>query len=203
MGYFFVDRILNWLAAPVGEFVFTSPTEAFFIHIKIAFGVGCVLAFPIWIHQIWRFAGRALAVKERAWILSFLPFAIGLFFLGAAASLFLVTPAAIKFLLSYASPTLRPMISLSNYLSFVFWMIIGFGVFFQLPIVVVALAKTGVVAPETFSKYRRHVIVGIFFVAAFLTPGPDVFSQMVLAIPSYFLFEISLLIARRSAKKEK
>lgn len=196
-GYFCVGPILNWLAKPVGEFVFTAPTEAFFIHIKVALGAGCVSAFPVWVYQAWRFVGRALAIKERTLFIGVFPFAIGFFLIGSALALFVVTPAAVKFLLSYATPTLKPMISLSDYLSFVFWMIIGFGVFFQLPLVIVTLARTGVVAPESFAAYRKYVIVGIVLAAALLTPGPDVFSQMVLAVPSYLLFEVSLIIARR------
>lgn len=200
VGYFQVERILNWLALPVGEFVFTAPTEAFFIHLKIAFGVGCVLAFPVWVFELWQFIGKALAVRERGIVLKLLPFALALFSLGSAMAIFIVTPKAIQFLMGFGSPTLRPMISLSSYLSFVFWLIIGFGVFFQLPIVVVALVRTGVVAASTFAAYRRHVIVGIFLMAAFLTPGPDIFSQLLLAIPSYLLFEVSLVIAGRSKK---
>lgn len=200
IGFFFVDPILNWLAKPVGEFVFTAPAEAFFIHVKVALGAGCVSAFPIWIYQLWKFIGRALEIRERTLLLRVLPYGIGLFFVGSVVSLFVVTPVAIKFLLSYASPTLKPMISLSDYLSFIFWMIIGFGVFFQLPLVVVTLARTGAVHPDTFATYRPHIIVAIFLAAALLTPGPDVFSQLVMAIPSYLLFEVSLVIARRSSR---
>ncbi len=177
--------------------MFTGPTEAFFIHIKVAMTVGGILALPVWIYHLWRYIGRALGVKERTLVVGILPWGIALFFLGMAIAIFVVVPAAMRFLLSYSSPTLKPMISLSEYLSFLFWMILGFGLFFQMPLVIVTLARFGLVDPATFVKYRRHMIVAIFVAAAALTPGPDIVSQLVLAIPSYLLFEISLLIAKR------
>ncbi len=89
------------------------------------------------------------------------------------------------------------MISLDAYVSFLLWMMIGFGVFFQLPLVIVVLTKAGVVNPHELGLYRKHVLVGILVLAALLTPGPDIFSQLALSLPSYVLFGISLLIARR------
>ncbi len=152
--------------------------------------------------QAWGFIGRALKLREQTLIRTIFPSAFALFFAGGALAFFVVVPAAVHFLLAYSSPILRPLISLSEYLSFLFWMIVGFGLFFQLPLVVIGLCHLGVVSPKTLGKYRRHVIVVIFIVAAFLTPGPDVFSQVVLAVPSYLLFEISLLISRRFSPKE-
>ncbi len=197
-----MDRILEWLSRPVGQFIFTAPTEAFFVHLQVACTVGGLFALPIWVFHFWRFAGRALKLKERTIVLSILPYALALFFVGAAVALFVVVPLAVKFLLGYGSSRLVPMISLSEYLSFIFWMVVGFGVFFQLPLVIVTLARFGLVDPKTFVSYRRHMIVGIFLVAAVLTPGPDIVSQLVLAVPSYFLFEIALVIAKRVYPKK-
>lgn len=197
-----VDHILNWLAKPVGEFVFTAPTEAFFIELKISLGVGVIAAFPIFLYQIWKYVGIALQPKERSFVLSVLPFSFLLFLLGLGLALFGVVPIAVKFLLGFSSTSLRPMISLGSYLSFVFWMIIGFGVLFQLPMVVVALTRSGLVEVKKMASYRRHVLVGVFLAAAMLTPGPDVFSQLLLAVPAYLLFEVSLLISRRPFSKK-
>jgi sec-independent protein translocase protein TatC len=190
------------LAKPVGQFIFTAPSEAFFIHLKVAFFAGSICAFPVWMFQAWSFVGHALQLRERVLLRTIFPFAFALFFAGGALSILVVVPAAVHFLLAYGSPTLKPMISLSEYLSFIFWMILGFGLFFQLPLVVIGLCRLGIVEPKTLASYRRHVFVGIFIVSAVLTPGPDVFSQTVLAIPSYLLFEISLLISRRFAQKK-
>jgi sec-independent protein translocase protein TatC len=201
VAYFFVDPILNWLAKPVGEFVFTAPTEAFFIRLQIAFGVGAVAAFPIAVYNVWKFISLGLAEQERSWITVIVPVSLLLFLLGAVLALFGVAPIASAFLLHFSSPTLKPMISLDAYLSFLFWMILGFGVFFQLPLIIVILSRLGVINPRTLGKYRRHAIVGIFLAAAVLTPGPDVFSQLLLGLPAYLLFEVSLLLARRFEKK--
>jgi sec-independent protein translocase protein TatC len=152
--------------------------------------------------QAWGFVGRALQLRERMVVRTILPFAFVLFLTGAAIALFVVVPVAVRFLLAYSSPILRPLISLGEYLSFIFWMILGFGLFFQLPLAVIGLCKMGVVTPQKLAEYRRHVIILILIIAAVLTPGPDVFSQMVLAVPSYLLFEISLLISRRLAPKQ-
>jgi sec-independent protein translocase protein TatC len=200
--YFFVDSVLVWLARPVGEFVFTAPTEAFTIRLKIAFGLGFVLAFPIFLYQGWSFVGVALRNNEKSMIKAVVPVSCFLFYFGMALALFGVAPLATKFLLAFATPQLRPLISLDAYLSFLLWMVVGFGILFQLPLAVVALCKLGVVAPETLSRYRRHVAVCIFIAAAFVTPGPDMFSQLLVAVPSYLLFEISLLVSYRVAKKE-
>jgi sec-independent protein translocase protein TatC len=169
----------------------------------VAFGLGGLAALPIWIYQAWRFIGRALHLKERSLMVGVFPAALALFFAGTAIAVFVVVPAAMKFLLGYSSPTLQPMISLTEYIAFLFWMIVGFGIFFQLPLVIVTLARFGVVDPKTLSRYRKHAVVAIFVAAAGLTPGPDIVSQLVLAVPSYLLFEISLIIARRVYKKEE
>ena len=134
-------------------------------------------------------------------IAGILPVAMGLFFLGTAIAVFLVIPTAMKFLLGFGSPVLRPMISIGEYLGFLFWMVVGFGVFFQLPLVIVTLARFGVVNPKTLAQYRKHAVVGIFIAAAAMTPGPDIVSQVAMALPSYLLFEVSLLIARRLYRK--
>ncbi len=199
--YYYVDPILNWLAKPVGEFVFTTPSEALFIRFKIAGSVGVVVSFPFFIFQMWRFLAVALEKREKSLVLLAVPASIALFFIGMAIAVFGVAPVAVKFLLSFSSPELKPFISIESYLSFLFWMIIGFGVLFQLPLVIVALAAAGVVQAGTLSEYRRHIILAIFIAAAFLTPGPDFFSQLLLAIPAYLLFEISLLVARRVQKR--
>src|SRR5262249_28405582 len=149
-----------------------------------------------------RFIGVALEMRERTVVLSVVPASVVLFSIGMAIAIFVVIPIAVKFLMTYSSPELRPLISLSEYLSFVFWMIVGFGLFFQVPLVIVVLARMGVVDPSVLGRYRREAFVIILIVAAFLTPGPDVFSQLALSLPAYLLFEAALFISRRWSKKK-
>lgn len=198
--YFYVDPILTWLAKPVGEFVFTGPTEALFIRFKIAGCVGVVCGFPFLLYQMWKFIDVALEKRERSLVVFAVPASSALFFLGMGIAVFGVAPMAMKFFMKFSSPQLRPFISIDSYLSFLFWMIVGFGVLFQLPLVVVALCAAGVIQAKTLSEYRRHIIVAIFIASAALTPGPDFFSQLLLGIPAYFLFELSVLIAYRVQK---
>jgi sec-independent protein translocase protein TatC len=196
ISYRHVDPLLTWLAKPIGHFVYTDPTEALFVRLKLAFGMGGVAAFPVLLFHVYRFVSVALKDREKTFIFFIIPFAIVLFLIGAGLSVFVVSPIAAKVLLSFSSPELIPMISVQAYLSFLFWMIVGFGALFQVPLFVVILCRAGVIKPATLASYRKHVLVGIFIISAVLTPGPDVFSQMVLALPAYLLFEISLLLVR-------
>ncbi|MFN0118489.1 MAG: twin-arginine translocase subunit TatC [Elusimicrobiota bacterium] len=198
VSYHFVDPIIDWLAKPVGDFIFTSPQEAFFLRLKIALLLGVLFGLPVFIYHIWKFIGRALSIKEKSIILSILPFSYALLMAGALVAIFLVTPLAVKFLLGFSTPHLKPMISLDSYLSFIFWMVLGFGVFFQMPLVINILIRMGVVEVDTFKVYRRHIFIGIVFVSAIMTPGPDVVSQMFLAIPAYLLFELSLFFTKKN-----
>jgi len=195
--WFYVDTVITWLARPVGTFIFTSPAEAFLSRMKVAAGCGVLLAVPIIVYQLWRFIEVALELRERTLIGSVLPASCVLFYFGASLALFGVVPLAAKFLLEFSSPHLQAMISLREYLSFVVWMTIGFGLFFQVPVAVVVLSRAGIINPWKLTAYRPHAIVLTLVAAAVLTPGPDIISQLLLAVPSYILFEISLVIARR------
>ena len=183
--------------------MFTAPTEAFFVRLKIAVGAGFVIAFPVFLYQAWRFVEVALDFRERSLVVRVLPLSCLLFFAGMALALFGVVPLAVHFLLDFSSPHLRPMISLNAYLSFVVWMVVAFGLFFQLPLVVVVLCRAGVVTPDALASYRRQVIVAILILSAMLTPGPDVLSLLILSVPSYLLFEVSLAFARRFTPKNQ
>ena len=200
IGLYFAGDVLEWLARPVGEFVFTGPTDAFLIRFKIAGWIGTLVTIPIAIYHLWKFISLGLHPHERRWVKSLVPAACILFYFGFAMAVFGVGPIATRFLLEFQTPSLKPLISINDYFSFLFWMIIGFGTLFQLPLVIILLSRLGIVDPAMLARYRRHVIVGIVIVAAVLTPGPDVFSQMLLTIPTYILFEGSLIIARRMKK---
>ncbi len=169
---------------------------------RVHVGAACavLIASPIILMQAWGFVEVALDIKEKRWLLGVVPVSFILFYFGVALAVFAIVPLAMKFLLAFGGPYLRPMITLDSYLSFLIWMSVGFGVFFQVPVAVVVLSKIGIINPWKLAAYRAHVLVVTLIVAAVLTPGPDVISQMSLAIPSYILFEISLIIARRVAR---
>lgn len=201
--YVFVDRIIEWLAKPVGSFVFFSPTGAFMVRLNISLVLGAFLAVPIMIYEVWRFVGVALAPSQRRMIFSLLPASYALFLAGAACAWIVVIPTAVQFLLGFATVSLKPLLSIEAYVSFLAWLTLAFGLMFQLPIIVLFLIRAGIATPQQLGAYRRHVLLGLAIAAALFTPGPDFFSQMALLAPTYLLFEMSLLIARWSYRCDR
>ena len=199
--YLYVERILELLARPAGGFVFLRPADAFLVRLKISLLSGVLLAIPLLIYEIWRFVGVALTPSERRLTLGVLPFSYALFLAGAATAWFVVLPVAVRFLLGFATQDLRPMLSVDAYVSFAAWFTLAFGLTFQLPIAVFFLVKAGIATPRSLAYHRRHVILGLAILAALLTPGPDLFSQLALLVPTYLLYEVSIGIARWTYRK--
>ena len=190
-------RVLAWLARPVGHLVFLSPFEAFTAYLHIACIGGVVLALPVVGYQVWRYVSPALTARERRWLAGGVVASAALFATGVAVGYFVVIPLGMRFLLGFASETVQPMLSVGNYVSTVGWMLLAFGAAFQLPIVLFLLTMFGVVTPHQLAQWRPYAIVALFVIAAALTPGPDMLSQIALAIPMWILFELSLWFARR------
>lgn len=193
----FVDDVISYLTSVTKvPFVFVRPTEAFFIKLKIAFILGFFLSIPFLIYEAWKFIGVALSIPTRRWIGAVLPISYLLFCLGLALNWFVVLPAAMKFLMGFSSESLKPFLSIDAFVSFSAWMTLAFGGLFQLPLIVLFLVRMDIVDIKTISHYRCHVVAGLALLSAFLTPGPDPFSQLALLVPSYALFEVSLLVGR-------
>jgi sec-independent protein translocase protein TatC len=193
--YSFVDWVIRDLAKPVGKLYFTGPVEAFWCRIQIAFFLGLLVSLPIVLFQIWSFIQHGLLPKEKRFILSVTSVSFFLFLAGAAFCYFLVIPTGIKFLLAYGSDTLVPLIAISRYLAFVTTLIVSFGLVFELPVAVGFLTKIGVFNSRMLREQWRFAVVIIFIAAAALTPGPDIFSQMVMAMPLLVLYGVSIFVA--------
>lgn len=191
------DAFIDWLAKPVGHLVFVAPTEAFYTRLRIAVFGGFALTLPLQLHQVYLFVAKALDRQWRSLLVACVPAAYGLFMLGAGLCLYVVVPGAMKFLLSYGSDGLRPMLTLAAYLDFVTGLTLAFGAVFQLPLALLALNKAGVVDRHRLAGLRRHVYLLCVLAGAFLTPGPDPISQLALALPAAVLFEATLLVMRR------
>ena len=204
--YAFVPKVLEHLTIPVGKLVFISPVEAFWAQMKIAFFLGIYVALPIVFYQIWKFIAVGLKSNERRHILPFTIISFFLFTTGALFCYFFIVPIGMKFLLGYATQTLLPMISVSKYISFLITLLFSFGIVFELPLVISFLTKIGLVSPKGLRQKRKFIILGIFIIAAALTPGPDIFSQFLMAVPLLILYEISIWISKavnRGLRKKK
>ena len=196
----FSEKIVDFLARPIKRMghtlIFTSPTEAFWVQMKVALIAGLFLASPGILWQVWRFVEPGLHPNEKKYAVPFILIGSLLFIGGGAFSLFVVTPYALNFLLSYARPGLTPMITLQNHVDFLLKFTVAFGLVFELPLAITLLARMGVVNARMLAKNRKYAILGAFIAAAILTPTPDVFNQTLMAGPLIILYEVGILSAR-------
>jgi sec-independent protein translocase protein TatC len=213
LGFFLASRfdVIGFLAKPVlplvpeHRLVYTHPSEGFTIILDCAVTFGLVLASPIIIYQIWAFLAPALHRHEKRIGIAVLFSGVLLFVAGAALAYIVVVPLALPWLFNFAGPSLVPLITAEDYFNFLMAMVLTFGISFELPIVICALAALNIVTPKILTKYRRHALVLIIIIGAFLTPGDMVWTTVALAVPLYALYELSVLgaavIYRRKQKR--
>lgn len=203
LAYAFAEPILDFLIKPVVDrLIFISPHEAFYSYLKIALISGIFFASPILLYQVWRFVCVGLKQAERKHLLWYGPLSFLLFLIGVSFAYFMVLPVGLRFLLGFATETLQPMISVSRYISFVGILLLAFGTVFELPLVVLFLTKIGVVTPHFLARQRRYMVLLVFVLAAILTP-PDVFTQVLLAVPMLVLYELSIWLSRLVVPSKK
>lgn len=204
---FFRQELLDWITAPLQRYnvplIYIGLGEAFMTQIKLALAAGFVLALPVILWQVWGFIVPALKPEEKRMVGAIVILSVVLFFTGAAFAYFAVFRFAVRFLIVVAGPGLQPMLSIGHYVSFLITFLLPFGLAFELPLVVYFLARWGVVSGDWLVKNRRFAIVLIFILAAALTPGPDVISQLMMAGPLLALYEVSVWIARVVAQKKQ
>ena len=200
----FANKVYGLLAKPLlgvlpqgASMIATEVASPFLTPIRLTFAVAVVIAIPFVLYQIWAFVAPGLYRHERRVAIPLLFSSIFLFYTGMAFAYFVVFPVAFGFFAHSAPEGVVMMTDIKAYLDFVFSMFFAFGIAFEIPVAVVILSYMGIVDPESLAKKRSYVIVGAFVVAAVLTP-PDVFSQVLLALPTILLFEIGLFFARRS-----
>ena len=196
ISFFFIRELMSFLTAPVGQLSFARPAEVLFIYCKTAVMAGFILASPVVFFEFWRFVLPALTNKERVWTCIFVPLSVTLFLGGVGFSYFFVMPESLHFLMAFGGEDFKPLLSMENYLEFVLFMIFPFGVVCNMPLVLIALAKAGLVSYQTLHKGRKYVIFLSFILAAIITPTPDVITQCFLAVPAIVLFEMSLFVIR-------
>jgi len=203
LGFFVHRRIFFLLLYPVRhlgvELIVLSPTEKISVLIKTILISSVVLSSPIILHQVWSFTVPALTHSEKRYLKWSFFFSIILFLAGTVFAFFL-TPWGLKFLLELI-PEVRNMISLNSYLSFLLTLILAFGLVFQFPLIAVFLTKINLITYRTLQKKRKHAILGIFILAAILTPTVDPLTLILLALPLIALYEISIWTSWLMSKK--
>ena len=176
-------------------------TEAFFTKLKVSFIAGIFAASPVIFFQAWRFIAPGLYEKEKRLAVPFSIAASAFFLTGAAFCYWFVFPVAYRFFLDeFTSIGVAPQIRISEYLAFASRMLLAFGATFELPVVTFFLARIGVVTHRHLIAWARYAIVVIFIVAAVLTPGPDVASQLLMAAPLLVLYGVSIVVALFAAR---
>ena len=205
--YLFADNIYNFLVQPYanaveGEegrrLIFTALHETFFTYIKVALFAALFISLPFLLIQLWIFVAPGLYKNEKNVVAPYLLATPILFILGSALVYYLIMPLAIKFFLSFESIggngalPIQLEAKVNEYLSLIMRLILAFGVCFQLPVALTLMARAGLVSSEGLKKNRKYVIVGIFAIAAILTP-PDPISQIGLGIPILLLYELSII----------
>lgn len=183
--------------------VFLSPGEGFWMHLKISMVAAFIVSLPVIFHQLWKFISPGLVEKEKKYIIPFIITATLLFLVGAAFCFMVILPFALTFLLGYKTEHLTPMLSVGSYMDFCLKFILSFGAIFELPLVIVFLVRFGFMTPNTLAKNRRYAVLFAFIVAAILTPTPDAFNQLLMAVPVIILYEIGILVARVLYRKGK
>lgn len=185
------------------EIININMAGQFSTHIMISLIVGLILSFPYLIFELWRFISPALYPKEKGHARGAVFFISLLFILGVLFGYYVIVPLSVHFLGNYSvSVQVTNQINLNSYISTISSITLATGVIFELPVLIYFLTKIGFVTPEFLKKYRRHALVIILILSAIITP-PDIFSQILVAFPLMFLYEIGIIISRRILKKEK
>lgn len=207
IAYIFKEKLFDILTQPLirvmeqgDTLIFTGIPEAFFTYLKVSLLAGLMLAVPVIMYEFWMFVAPGLYPKERRLLI---PIAIisSLFFVGGALfGYFIVFPYGFKFLLGFATETLRPLPSMKEYLSFSAKLLLAFGFVFELPIVITFLAKLGLVTVPFLKRNRKYALLLFFVGSAILTP-PDVVTQIMMSVPLMILYEISIIGAKVFGRK--
>lgn len=185
------------------EFLETTMTGQFIASFTVAFIGGFIIAFPYVFWEFWRFVRPALSDKERKNTRGVIFWVSLLFFAGVAFGYFILTPFMVNFYFNYKlSSQIKIMPSFSDYLENLIYTTVGVGVLFQMPLLIMVLAKVGFVTGKFLRKYRRHAFIIIIIAAAIITPSTDPFSLTIVTIPLYLLFEASIIVASRVNKKQ-
>lgn len=196
-------HLLNFLKLPLKNALpanatvlhFTGPMDVFMVNIQIAFLASVILGAPAWLYHFWKFLEPALYPRERRYVLPFICASVLCFLLGIMFSYFFMLPLALKYLVGLGMEVASPVITVTDYMSLVTVLMLGFGVIFETPVLLTLLALLDLVSAEALAAQRRLTCVVILIIAAIITP-PDPISMLGMAIPCYLMYELSILIIK-------
>ncbi|MGH3146330.1 MAG: twin-arginine translocase subunit TatC [Rubrobacter sp.] len=196
----FRNRLLDWLLRPSGasidKLTALAPTEQLMTQLKLCLYVGLMLTIPWLIYQAWAFVAPAVGDTGRAFTYVLTSMSSVLFLAGAAFGYYVVLPIGLGILLDWDTVHFKTEITSQSYLAFITRSMLAFGIVFELPAIAYVGAKLGLIDAPLLKRYRRHAIVANFLVAAAITPGQDVVSMLLMAVPMVLLYELSVVIAR-------
>lgn len=204
----FANNLYEWFATPLisnlpqgSTMISTEPHGPFFIPFKFAFATAFALAIPMVLYQVWAFVAPGLYQNEKSIVLPLVISSTLLFYFGVLFAYYIVFPIIFKFFISMAPDGVAVMTDISAYMSFALKLFFAFGVAFEVPVATVLLARMGVVTADSMARQRPYIILGAFVIGMLMTP-PDIFSQIMLAVPVCLLFEAGLLLARKLERND-
>ncbi|NOY88752.1 MAG: twin-arginine translocase subunit TatC [FCB group bacterium] len=203
VAFYFSDYLIRFIKIPLGDVPLYNikVTGSFYAYLKVSLITGLLAALPVVFYQLWSFISPGLYKHEKAMVIPLVMISTILFLIGGAFCFVMVLPLSFKFLTGFSGDIIKNTITIGSYINFVGLLLISFGFAFQLPILAYFLAKIGLISAHTLSKGRRYAVVMILIVGAILTP-PDVFTQVLLAVPLYFLYEISIVVVKITQRKK-
>ena len=177
------------------------PFGQLFLYFEVALIIGAILSLPNIFYQFWKFISPALKESERKYIVWIVFFSTFCFFGGIVFAYFVMLPLSLKFAAGFGSVAIENNFAIDEYFSIIISVMLAAGTVFELPMLSFFLSRIGILTPRFMRKYRKHSYVAVFIIAAVLTPGTDPLSQVLLAIPLVFLYEISILVSKIFQKK--
>ncbi len=205
----FSDLVFAYLTTPLrallpkgAGLVFLNAPDVFFTYLKIALLLSLFATSPILLYQVWAFIAPAMYQHERKAFIAYVLASTLLLLAGAAFAFYLVFPIMFQFFLGFANEQIMPMLAIKEYLGLALKLMFAFGLSFQIPILIMLLSRLNIIDAKTMAEKRRYVIVWMFIFAAILTP-PDVISQLMLAVPMMLLFELGIVLAKKTEPKHE
>lgn len=198
-------RVFDWLLRPAGEvqLVFIDVTEMLSTYFRVALLGGFALGLPVFLYEVIMFVAPGLTAREKRYLYFLLPSAAVFFVAGMLFSYFIFLPPALRFLLHFGEDIATPQIRISNYVSVITRLMLGTGAVFETPLVMLFLAKMGIVSYRSFARWRRWAVVLAFVLGAFITPTMDPVNQTLIAVPVMLLYEMGIWLARLLAPPAK